>query len=81
MPGMADMPGESQEEPSVIVVAMLRLIQITSTLEMSFQPVNVASVLLVTQHRPISTNGPSNLLLKNQGVEVLLGRGFLRNPR
>jgi hypothetical protein len=32
MPGMADIPGESQEEPSVMVVAILAAIRLTSGL-------------------------------------------------
>ena len=41
-PGMADMPGESQEEPSVMVVAMLATIRLTSPTEMSQTSLQVA---------------------------------------
>jgi hypothetical protein len=39
---MADMPGESQEEPSVMVVAMLAAIRLTSFVQMSFSTSQVA---------------------------------------
>ena len=41
-PGMADMPGESQEEPSVMVIAIRCDDPLTSLAEMSSAPSQVA---------------------------------------
>ena len=39
---MADMPGESQEEPSVMVIAILATIRLTSLIQMSVTRSQVA---------------------------------------
>ena len=72
---MADMPGESQEEPSVMVIAIRCDDPLTSLAEMSSAPPQVArnsSVALVTQQHTRAANDPSDLFVENQRVKVLL---------
>jgi len=69
---MADMPGESQEEPSVMVIAMTCDDPINLVVSDVVQTVPGCSVALVAQHEPRTTNNPSDLLVEIDRVKVLL---------
>ena len=71
---MADMPGESQEEPSVMVVAMLAAIRLTSYVQMSFStsPLLAQLLPLVTQRHALTADYPSDLFVEIERVKVLL---------
>ena len=73
-PGMADMPGESQEEPSVMVVTITcddPFNLVPSDVFQAF-PVACNLIALVSQGDATAANSPSDLFVENQRVKVLL---------
>ena len=74
-PGMADIPGESQEEPSVMVVAITAAIRLTSQSEMFSRASQLLAHLIafVTQHHTFTADRPSYLLVEIDRVKVLPG--------
>jgi len=71
---MADMPGESQEEPSVMVIAIAATIRLTSLIQMFFIRLRLllTSGSVVTQHNTRAANYPSDFLVEIDRVKVLL---------
>ena len=69
---MADMPGESQEEPSVMVIAITLRRSVNLVVSDVVQTIQGCSVALVAQHHPRTSNYPSNLLVEIERVKVLL---------
>lgn len=72
---MADIPGESQEEPSVMVVAITAAIRLTSQSEMSSSASQLLAhlIALVAQHHTFTADRPSDLLVEIDRVKVLPG--------